>query len=196
MCSTNVLTIIALVLNFLALIVVTIQTILTRNALDAARDSIESSRKARQMEILPRASFIITVQNDLRQWKTEFQTTITTLEEISARQDAAALHAIALQGLTSPKGLVNRHMYERSPNWLSVIWVTGAQYYYNAKAPQRELWRDNTNQPNFNFIDMMIVRYRDSITGLTSLLSYINDIVPEAYLESPASIGDDAFLSD
>ncbi|MCX5886673.1 MAG: hypothetical protein NT096_12325 [Proteobacteria bacterium] len=148
------------------------------------------------MEILPRANFIITVQNDLQQWKKEFQETITALHAISQERDRNALHAIAQRGLRSPKGLINRYMYEHSQNWLSVIWVTGAQYYYNSKAPQCELWNDRTNEPNFNFIDMMIDRYQESIAGLTALLSYVDDIVPKAYLESPASLNDEAFLSD
>jgi hypothetical protein len=196
MCLTDFLTIIALVLNFAALIVVMIQTILTRKALDTARTSIESSRKTRELEDLPRASLIIIVQNDLLKWKKELQDAISSLRIISQSQDSNELRTLGHRGLKSPKGLIIKYRYEHCPNWLSVIWVTGAQYYYNAKAPQCDLWNDRTNQPNFNFVEMMISLYQKSIEGLTDLLAYIDDIVPKAYLESPASLNDESFLTD
>ena len=62
MCTSEILTIIALFLSLAALIVVSIQTVLTRKALDATRKSINLSRKVRELEMLP--SPIIAVAND------------------------------------------------------------------------------------------------------------------------------------
>ena len=196
MSLTELLTLIALLLSLTALIVVTIQTVLTRKALDAALESINLSRKIRELEMLPRANFIISVQSDLIKWNKEFQDTIIALRTIFSEQDKVGLKSIAQKGLKSPKGLINKYMYEHCPNWLAIIWVTGAQYYYNAKAPQCELWNHKTDEPNFSFIKMMIIRYQESMKGISELLDYVHEIVPNAYLESPASINDVSFLSE
>ena len=105
---------------------------LTRKALDATRESINLSRKVRELEMLPRATFIINVQSDLIKWNKEFQDSIIALQSISSKDDKVGLKSIAQKGLKSPKGLINKYMYEHCPNRLAVIWVTGAQYYYNA----------------------------------------------------------------
>ena len=196
MCLSKILSLLALLLSLAALIVVSIQTVITRKTLDATRESIDLSRKVRELEMLPRANFVINVQNDLIKWNKEFQDTIDVLYTIYSKQDKVGLKSIAQKGLKSPKGLINKYLYEHCPNWLAVIWVTGAQYYYNAKAPQCELWNDRTDEPNFSFIEMMITRYQESIKGISELLVYVGEIVPNAYLESPASINDDSFLSD
>lgn len=196
MCLSDILTITALFLNFVALIIVTIQTIYTRRSLNAARKSIEATRKARELEILPRANFIIKVQTDLERWKKDLLETTGALEKAIRDKDSDLFREIANRSITSAKGLVDRYMYEKSPQWLSVIWVTGAQYYYDAKAPQRDLWNTETDEPNFSFGPDMISRFKESTAQIVKLISYINDIVPKVYLESPASLSDEDFLTN
>jgi hypothetical protein len=195
MTLTELLTIIALILNFGALVVVTVQTIFTRNALNAARTSIESGRKARQLEILPRANFIISVQNDLSSWEKELSNSAEQLRNASQREDPALFKKIASEGLQSPNGLINRYMFDHSPNWLAVLWVTSAQYYYIAKGAQTYLWKDQTNEANFSYAQMMLSRFSDSIEGIRRSSAYISDTVPNFYLESPASLNDEDFLT-
>ena len=196
MSLTEILTLIALLLSLAALIVVSIQTVLTRKSLDATRESINLSRKVRELEMLPRANLIIKVHSDLKKWNEEFQNTIIELRKISSKQDRVGLKSVAQKGLRSPKGIIDKYIYEHCPNWLAVIWTTGAQYYYDAKAPQCGLWIDHNDEPNFSFIEIMISRYQESIKGLSELLGYVIEIVPSSYLESPASINEVSFLSD
>ncbi|MCD6169218.1 MAG: hypothetical protein J7J76_01520 [Candidatus Latescibacteria bacterium] len=139
MTLSEILTVIVLALNFIALCVVAYQTYLTRNSLKIAKETIDETRKARQLEILPRANFVICVIGSLERWLEDVNEIVGKLEKAVTQRDQDVLRGLSKQGLKSPKNLIDKFMYEHAPNWLSAIWVTGAQYYYDCKAPMCSL---------------------------------------------------------
>ena len=76
-----ILTIIALVLTFVALCVVAYQTYLNRRSLNLAKESIDEDRKTRQIELLPRAHFIFEVQYHLKKWLEDIEKTTRALQD-------------------------------------------------------------------------------------------------------------------
>jgi len=78
--SYEILTIIALGLNFVALCIVAYQTYLNRKSLILTKESIDEDRKTRQMELLPRAHFIFEVQYHLKSWLEDIEQTTRALK--------------------------------------------------------------------------------------------------------------------
>jgi hypothetical protein len=137
-----ILTIIALVLNFIALCVVAYQTYLNRRSLALAKESNDADRKTRQMELLPKAYFIFEVQYHLRKWLKEIEKTTNDLQHAIDTKNLVLLREISEKALKSPTGLVDKSSYEKGPRWLSEIWLASAQYYYDFNIPLRDLWND------------------------------------------------------
>ncbi|MBU0514434.1 MAG: hypothetical protein KJ621_06640 [Proteobacteria bacterium] len=193
---TNLLTIIALVLTFIALLIVAYQTYLTRKSLILAKNSIDDDRKIRQMELLPNAHFIFEVQWRLEEWIRDIDGSTKALQEAITTKNIELLKQISKNSREDPKGLVDRFLYEKGPRWLSATWLAAAQYYYSFKGSLRLLWNDSKNEPNWYFAQDLIVRGRNHSRHISNLLGYIDQTVPESYAESPASISDSKFLSD
>ena len=72
--------------------------------------------------------------------------------------------------------------------------MTGVQYYYDCRAPTIGLWDAEKKQPEYGLAEMSLVRCRGCVKEISTLLGYIDDMVPATYLNSPASLGDERFL--
>lgn len=193
---TNILTIIALILNFIALCVVAYQTNLNRKSLDLAKQSIEEDRKIRQIEMLPRAHFIFNVQYHLKKYIEDIEKITVELQKASKERNEEILKEISSKALLSPKGLVEKFSYEKGPNWLSEIWLAGAQYYYDFHAPLRSLWIEKESRAFWKLVPDLIERGNDNSYNIQELLSYIGQAVPNSYANAPASISDNKFLEE
>ncbi len=194
MSPTEVATIAALVLNAVALGLVAYQTWLTGKSLRTTNRSLELSIKTMQVEMLPNANWVIHVRVALESWIADLQKVVEDYKVASKKRDADRIKAIAGGGLNSPRGLVSSFGTKHAPSWLTTIWLAGAQYYYDAKAPQTSLWGASTDTPSFDFVPDFILRCEDSLRGLQQLLRLIDDVVPEVYLICPASVNNDKFL--
>lgn len=192
MSTANILTIVALLLNAVALTVIGYQTWLTRKSLRETRRSVELSTRTMQVEMLPNANWVIRVRVELEMWKKDLEDVIKHSKAASKRGDADQMKALADAGLSTPDGLVSKVGAEHAPSWLSTIWIAGAQYYFDAKAPQTSLWSKGV--PCFDYVPNLATRCEDSIRGLQQLLDLIDDVVPKVYLNCPARVNDEKFL--
>jgi hypothetical protein len=191
---TDTLTLLTLALNLIMLGIIAYQTHLNRKALEAARSSIELSIKAAQIEMLPKAGWAIHVRVKLKIWIDDLTKDVEQTKKASEKQDSNLMKHLSDNGLKSPKGLVEKYSYEHAPNWLSLVLMSGAQYYYDAKIAQINLYDNNNGLPKFDFILPFIERCENSLKGLNDLLKIINDIVPEVYLNCPARLNNSEFL--
>ena len=98
--------------------------------------------------------------------------------------------------IKSPKDLsLNRFLYDNMPSWLRELWMSGAQYYYDAIAPLPYVYKDVT--PNYSYAQSWIKeRSEDSLRAISKLLEYLKDMVPPVILNTPASLSDKDFLRD
>lgn len=186
-------TLVALVLNFFALLYTAYQIKQNRKALVIGNKSLELSTRTMQIEMLPNIHWVFSVQVKLDRWIKDLNEVVAKCKQAEKNQDIQPLIQLSKNGLESPKGLVSSNLYENAPKWLSTILITGAQYYYDAKAAQVYLC-GSENSPQFNYIPALIERCNDSLGGLRTLLSYIDDVIPAVLLKSPASITDEEFL--
>ena len=194
MIPTDLLTIVALVLNFSALCLVAYQSFLNRKSLGLSRASIDDDRKVRQIEMLPRAHFIFEVQAYLNRYLNDMDAIVDKLSSASLSGDSNAIQEISAIALKTPRGLVNKSSYENSPAWLSQIWMAGAQYYYDFNEPLGALWNEKESRVSWSLVQELIERGRENNRQIRRLLNYIERSVPEAYASAPASIDDSSFF--
>lgn len=194
--SVHTITLIALVINTLALLVVAYQTWLTKRALRAAKESIDDAKVERQLEVLPKFTWVIHVQVDLEKWKSDLFKKRQELREAIRARDATILQRIARGSPKQPQELgLRRFVYDNMPSWIREIWMSGAQYYYDAASPLSFVWRDGA--AHFGYAESWVNdRGQASERAISTLLSYIKDMVPPVVLSTPASLSDNDFLLD
>jgi len=190
----TILTIIALSLNLIALCVVAYQTYLNRKALLLARESIEESRKARQIEMLPRAGFVLEARYHLKKWSEDLEKLRNEIQRAQKTRNDTLLKEVSEKAIRTPKGLVSKSFYEKAPRWLAEILLAGAQYYYDCHAPMKDLWLTRDQKPFWDLAPDLLERFGESKDRIIELLGYIDQVVPEAYSQAPASLNDLDFL--
>lgn len=176
----EIITVLALILNFITLIIVAVQTYYTKNSLNVALSSIILSKTSRQIYQLPRINFIIHVTNTLNRWNEELKMIIKYIEE----NKTSEIIELSKRDTIMPKGLIDEYLYEKMPTWLSVIYESGAQYYYNSSCLNNDLWNEEKKIIKKDYLN----RFKESSDSLELLLKFIKDDVPEVFLNCPSSI--------
>jgi hypothetical protein len=197
MSITAVLTMVALILNIIMLGIVAYQTWLTRKSLDVANQSIQDARTTRQIELLGKHHWVIHVMVELELWQKSIRTTGARILEAATSRNAGDLKSIAAHGIHSPSQLSLRNYdYENMPTWLREIWLSGAQYYYNAICCVGTVWSEKP-EPDYYFSyakKLVEERFAHSDEAISTLRGYIVNMIPQVILNTPASISDEEFL--
>ena len=182
------------VLNFFALAFLGWQTLLTRRSVQLAERSIQEGQRVRELSDLPKANLVIHAQLQIQKWRTDLQQLVED-EAYIRTQIKANDHALGIKyGIKSPKGLIIKPLYDISPSWLQIIVITAAQYYYDCKALASSLSPTKEPELALSLLPDIVDRAKVGIIRMTELLSYIEKMVPEWYLESPASLKDSDFM--
>lgn len=189
-------TIIALIVNTIALLFVIFQTWLAKQSLGATRKSIDDAKAERQLEILPKFTWVIQVQVDLERWKKDLYEKQKSLQLSLSRKDEKMLKELTDTHIKNSKDLaLSRLLYDNMPSYLREIWMSGAQYYYNAVASMPYLWEEKKG-PRYSLAESLKNRCIESENAIDILLGYIKDMVPLVILDTPASLSDEDFLRD
>lgn len=187
-------TIITLLLNTVALFIVIYQTYLSKKALEMSNDSFKNAINEKQLEALPQYTWIIHVQIFLDKWHQDLTKKREILINAVKFKDDKALERLSLRATKSPKDLlIDRESYEVMPEWLRVIWMSGAQHYYNAAPSFSYLW-DKEKGASFSLAKTLDTVCADSLRSISELKYYINNLVPHAILDTPAKLSDNDFL--
>lgn len=172
------------------------QSILARRSVDAARHSIDEDKRARQLSMISKISWVIEVQIRLDRWLKELRAlkrdTLSALE--NGNEDT--LKRIAESVPRTPNDArvrVRKLLYEHMPDFLREIMMSGAQYYYDAMSPASFLWTEDKGA-NWDYASSIQKRYNESITALRELKKLIAEAVPGVLLETPASLDDREFV--
>jgi hypothetical protein len=196
--SNETLTCIAIAINTLALIFVITQTLITKRALNAARQSIDNARLTRQLELLPKYTWVIQVQVNLEHWQKDLSEKKERLQRAINNGNDEILKELSGGRIKASKDLsLNRFLYEKMPSWLREIWMAGAQYYYNAVASMQFLWRNEKERTySYALAKDLQGACDESEKAIGILINYIQDLIPTVILNAPASRTDEDFLSD
>ena len=99
-------------------------------------------------------------------------------------------------GLDTPHGMVDKFMYEKGPPWLSTLLITAARYHYTVACNFAAFSRFKDDESGFNATQSLLDRSQNSIAAIEEILGYLEDMIPDVVLNSPASIDDEKFLTD
>ena len=189
-----IITVIIGVINFFALAFVGWQTFLTRKSLALMQTSSKEAQRARELTHLPNSNWIIHVIVHLDLWREELQKIVHDEQIIKSRIVDGDKNIGKEYGLSTPKGIIRKGVYDLLPIWLQYILMSAAQYYYDGKSFAYVLSECETKTA-LRVLPETIDRCKTGISRIDEMKSYIEYIVPEWYLNSPASV-DDSKLFD
>lgn len=192
----EVATLIALFVNTIALIVVIYQTGIAKRTFNVTKKSIDDAKTQRQLEILPKFSWVIEVQVQLERWENDLRERKGILQKGLNKKDNEMVKKASDTRIKSPKDLsLNKFLYNDMPSWLRELWMSGAQYYYDAIDPLPYVYKDE--KPNYSYGQSWLnERSENSLRAISKLLEYLKDMVPPVILNTPASLSDKDFLRD
>jgi hypothetical protein len=190
------LTIISLIVAAIALAVSAYQTYLTKVALIRTEESLRLSTHVRQLELLDRMHYIISLQVRLDRWLADLREATKEIDVALSRTDPNPLIHLANLAPKSPANLVDRHFYVNAPKWSVALMLSGAAYYYSSACNFHFLWKAKEQEGNFDFARTLKERITESVIGIEKLKAMVDEALPEAVLHAPASIDDDKFLGD
>jgi len=178
-----------------ALFITIYQSILTKKALLETRKSIEQDKINRQLSLLPKVGWIIQVRVELELWQKELEERSVKLKEALLKNDENILKELSGARIKKPSDLgLSKYQYDKMPEWLSEIWLSGAQYYYDAMASMFYLYEDGKGK--FVLAEGLSNRCVKNGTSIKKLLEYISDMIPEVILETPASTNNSEFFRE
>lgn len=191
----DLITIITSISTLVALVFTIYQSNLTKKALLETRKSIEQDKINRQLSLLPEVGGIILVRVELEQWQKELEERSIKLKEALLKKDENILKELSNTRIKQPNNLrLSKYQYDKIPVWLSEIWLSGAQYYYDAMASMSYLYEDGKGK--FILIEGLSNRCDKNGSSIKKLLEYISDMIPEVILETPASVSNREFFRD
>ena len=192
--STETIMTIALFINVGALIFVGCQTLLTRRSVRLTEKNIKEAQRVRELSDLPKASLVIYAQYRIRKFREDLQQIINDENHIRNQIKKNDATLSSKYGLEKPAGLIDKVYYEMSPTWLQVILTSAAQYYYDCKGLASCLPPKEGAKLALKLLPEIIERANVAVHRMRELLSYIENMIPEGYLECPASLDDSDFI--
>lgn len=192
MCITvmEIITIITSTGTLIALCFTIYQVKIARESLKETRKGIDQEVRNRQISLLPKFEWIIQVDTELSFWEKELRKESNELKELHKSNNFTKIDTNK-RLIKNPRDLdLSKFQYENMPEWLSQLWLSGAQYYYNAIALS-----DINYLKNADLVKMRYERCDRSVSAIRKLRNYINNMVPDVILETPASLRNSEFLS-
>ena len=193
--TMDIITIVTSVATLLALGFTVYQSRLTRDTLLETKKSIDQEKVNRQISLLPKFEWIIEVDVELKHWQEDLEEISQKLKEAFAKKDNNILEELSKTNTKNPSDLrLSKYQYEKMPDWLSQLWLSGAQYYYDAMASMQFLHKDGKGE--FGLAEMLYQRCDNSAYSISKLRGYISGMIPEVILETPASTRNSEFFRD
>jgi len=193
--TIDIITIITSLATLLALGFTIYQARLTRDTLLETKKSIDQEKVNRQISLLPKFEWIIEVEVELKHWQEDLEKRSKKLEEAFTKKDHGILEELSKTKTRNPSDLrLSKYQYEKMPDWLSQLWLSGAQYYYDAMASMQFLHKDGKGE--FGLAEMLYQRCDNSSHSIVKLRGYISGMIPEVILETPASTRSGEFFRE
>lgn len=185
------------------------QTVLTHRAVDLAKstlkmteDAVKDTHAVLQAQMLTDAHVLTHVMVRLEGWEGSLSRTQERLEDARREADVSILKAVAEAAEGTPEGLIHRPMYDACPPWLKELYGSGAQHYYQGQCSVRWLWNFKKDEPTVSVErdlglgdnDLSADGLKSSLQGLRSAIRFLDRLLPEFWLETPAVIDLERFL--
>ena len=190
--DTDILTIVVLFVNVGALVFVGVQTFLTRRALALAEKTFKESQRTKEISDLPQGNLMLTLKAEINMWRKELQTIIDDEKSIKVQLKKGNKALGSKYGRGSPEGIISKWLYDNSPAWMQVLYACAAQYYFDCKGAAFYLSTDSRIPTGF--VDDLVDKAGIGVQRISEILAYIDERLPDWYLECPASLSESSFF--
>ncbi len=189
----NIITIVTSITTLLALGFTIYQARLSKLALLETKKSIDQEKVNRQISLLPKVEWIIEVDVQLKMWQEKSEENYKKPTKALTEKDDKILKELSNKHIKKPSDLgLSKYQYEKMPEWLSQLWLSGAQYYYEGLGSMESIHKDG--KPNYGLAEMLVQNCAESSYALAQLRTYISDMVPQVILDTPARINSGEFF--
>lgn len=195
MTSADVIAIIFGSVNLFALLFVGYQTYLNRKTFEITKMGVIESEQLQIISGLPKINLMIEVQGNLNMWKQDLQTIMDNEKNIKSSINCNADITIDIKHYFGNSKLIKKYLYNYLPDWLQIMLVTGARYYYEGVCCVSEI-TSNKKDRNYRLLMLkdIIDRSNTGIKHICEIQEYIKKYVPDWYAESSASLDDSAYI--
>jgi len=190
--NTEILTIVVLFVNIGALVFVGVQTFLNRRVLALAETTFKESQRTKEISDLPQGNLMLTLKTEINMWRKELQTIIDDEGSIKTQLKKGNKALGSKYGRKSPEGIISKWLYDNSPTWMQVLYGCAAQYYFDCKGVAFYLSSDSPITKGF--VDDLVAMARIDVQRISEILAYIDERLPDWYLECPASLSESHFF--
>lgn len=165
--------------------------LLAHRSLEAARQSVDDAKLSRQLEILPNHGWVFFVNANLTRWIRELTEGSDKIKRIAQDINSDSLRELFSSNIKSPTDLHLRKLdRDNMPLWLCQLWVSAAQYYYNAIILLSQECRIDSVEGLNSYAEC----FDKSLSAIKTIHKYLSNMVPEVIGQTPASINDDYFF--
>ena len=193
---TDIVAIVAIVLNIVTLGFVIYQSIITRKSFDTAKNAFQEDIKIRRASILPKATYIIHVNIKIKIWLEMLEALSDELSIAIKDNNFDAIVDVGKKYYKPPKGIVESFYYVNSPEWISEIYLSCAKHY-NMPIGHLAGLRENYNREVvMSSAGGIVITINESICYIEELKLFIKNSIPQAYLDAPEHLSADKYLSD
>ncbi|OBW61584.1 hypothetical protein [Dehalococcoides mccartyi] len=194
MSCEGIVSIVVGIINIFALIFVGIQTNLNRKTLKITERTFSESMRSQQIINLRSVYYVWEVRSNLNNWASDFKWLIKEEKNIinAIRNDSG--YKLKVDNYHGSDRLVQRSFYTLLPDWLQVMIMAGAQYYYNCVCLVELVNSDRTVDCRVKLFQAIVERATEGLDAINDMQIDLNKPIPKWYRDSPSSKNDRDFL--
>lgn len=194
MSCEGIVSIVVGIINIFALIFVGIQTNLNRKTLKITERTFSESMRSQQIINLRSVYYVWEVRSNLNNWASDFKWLIKEEKNIinAIRNDSG--YKLKVDNYHGSDRLVQRSFYTLLPDWLQVMIMAGAQYYYNCVCLVELVNSDRTVDCRVKLFQAIVERATEGLDAINDMQIDLNKPIPKWYRDFPSSKNDRDFL--
>jgi len=184
----------ALIFSLVTLIYAIRQTKIAQRGVELTRKTIEQADTNRQIELLPKHSWIIHVHVRFESWIKDIQRNNKILNESIENNDLTLLVKLK-SNITEAKQLNLRGFEKEMPEWLLELYLSGAQYYF-AGIGKIGIAVKYNSLSKIDHVQHYLHECNSDLIALMELKKLLDGMIPKVIINTPASLSSNEFFVD
>ncbi|MEN8493358.1 hypothetical protein ABFB50_00020 [Dehalococcoides sp. THU3] len=194
MSCEGIVSIVVGIINIFALIFVGIQTNLNRKTLKITERTFSESMRSQQIINLRSVHYIGEVRCILNNWASDFIWLIKEEKNIINAMYHNPKYQLKPEYYYGHDRLVQRNLYIFLPDWLQVMIMAGAKYYYNCVCLIDSVNSDKPMDFRVKTFQAIVERAKEGLDAINDMQIDLNKPIPKWYRDPPGSKKDEDFL--
>lgn len=186
---------VAVIGSIIAVFIAIYQCKLARISFESAKVVYDSDRRIYHQNNLPNRYWIINAQHILKNWIKDLEVIKRELQFHSNTGKYKSISTLSNYCIEGPEGLVDDFLVKNTPEWLSTMVSSGAKYYYHVAVNLKTVIKDIELNKKSAMLIELINETDISVHFISEINNYLNNSIPEWFLNCPDSPKDEYFYS-